>query len=41
MAHPEKQEEQLFMKAVVQGLMDLEAGREVPLSEVKRRIRLE
>jgi prevent-host-death family protein len=37
----ERQEEQSFMRAVVRGLMDLEAGREVSISEAKRRLRLE
>jgi len=35
-----RQEEQSFMKAVVQGLMDLEAGREFPLAEVRKRLGL-
>lgn len=35
-----RQEEQAFMKAVVQGVMDLEAGRELPLAEVKKRLGL-
>jgi prevent-host-death family protein len=35
------QEERDFMRAVVAGLADIEAGRVVPLSEVKRRLGLE
>jgi prevent-host-death family protein len=35
------QEEREFMRAVVAGLTDLEAGREVPLEDVKRRLGLE
>ncbi len=34
------EEEQAFMRAVVAGLADLEAGREVPLAEVKKRLGL-
>lgn len=34
------EEERRFMRAVVQGLADFEAGRELDLSEVKRRLRL-
>jgi prevent-host-death family protein len=33
-----KAEEQAFMRGVVQGLMDLEEGREVSLSDVKKRL---
>jgi prevent-host-death family protein len=33
-------EEQEFLRGVVQGLMDLEEGREVSLSEVKKRLGL-
>lgn len=36
----EGQEEQAFMKAIVQGMMDLEAGLEVSLAEVKKRFAL-
>lgn len=32
--------ERAFMKAVVEGLMDLEKGREVPLGDVKKRFGL-
>lgn len=35
------QEEREFMRAVVAGLADLEAGRELPLGEVKRRLGIE
>ena len=34
------QEEREFMRAVVAGLADVEAGRVVPLAEVKRRLGL-
>lgn len=34
------EEERAFMRAVVAGLADLEAGREVPLAEAKRRLGL-
>ena len=34
------QEERAFMRAVVAGLADIDAGRVVPLSEVKRRLGL-
>ena len=34
------QDERDFMRAVVAGLADLEAGREIPLEEVKARLRL-
>jgi len=33
-------EERRFMKGVVQGLLDLEEGREISLSEVKKRLKL-
>ena len=33
-------EERLFLRDVVEGLMDLEAGREVDLAEAKRRLGL-
>ena len=33
-------EERLFLRDVVEGLMDLEAGREVDLAEVKQRLAL-
>ena len=35
------QEEREFMRAVVAGLADIDAGRVVPLAEVKRRLGLE
>ena len=35
------QEERDFMRAVVAGLADVEAGRVVPLADVKRRLGLE
>ena len=35
------QEEREFMRAVVSGLADLESGRELPLSDVKRRLGLD
>jgi prevent-host-death family protein len=33
-------EQQAFMKAVVQGMMDLEEGRELGLAEVKKRLKI-
>lgn len=33
-------EERRFMRAVIQGLADLEAGREIARSEVKKRLRV-
>jgi len=35
-----RQEEQAFMKAVVKGMMDLEAGRELSLADVRKRLEL-
>jgi len=35
-----RQEEQAFMKAVVQGMMDLESGRELSLADVRKRLGL-
>lgn len=35
------EEERAFMRAVVEGLSDLEAGREVPLHEAKIRLGIE
>jgi prevent-host-death family protein len=35
------QEERAFMRAVVAGLADIDAGRVVPLAEVKRRLGLD
>jgi prevent-host-death family protein len=34
-------EERQFMRAVVQGLLDLEEGREISLADVKRQLNLE
>ena len=34
------EEEREFMRAVVQGLSDLEAGREIPLAQAKKRLGL-
>jgi len=33
-----KEEEQAFLRAVVQGLMDIEEGREISLADVKKRL---
>lgn len=33
-------EEQAFLRAIIAGLADLEAGRELPLAEAKARLRL-
>ena len=33
-----KTEEQAFLRGVVQGLMDIEDGREISLSDVKKRL---
>jgi prevent-host-death family protein len=35
-----KDEERQFMRAIVQGLLDLEEGREISLSDVKRQLKL-
>jgi prevent-host-death family protein len=35
-----KSEEQLFLRSVIQGLMDLEEGRELNLADVKKRLGL-
>ncbi len=35
-----KEEEQAFLRGVVQGLMDLEEGREMSLADVKKRLGL-
>jgi prevent-host-death family protein len=35
-----KEEEQAFLRSVVQGLMDLEEGREMSLADVKKRLGL-
>ncbi|KFZ44603.1 antitoxin [Smithella sp. SC_K08D17] len=36
--YEEKAEEQAFLRGVVQGLMDIEEGRETSLGEVKKRL---
>ncbi|MEN6433769.1 MAG: type II toxin-antitoxin system Phd/YefM family antitoxin [Smithella sp.] len=36
--YEEKAEEQAFLRGVVQGLMDIEEGREINLAEVKKRL---
>ncbi|MDD5525280.1 MAG: type II toxin-antitoxin system Phd/YefM family antitoxin [Smithella sp.] len=36
--YEEKAEEQAFLRGVVQGLMDIEGGRETSLEEVKKRL---
>lgn len=38
--YEEAQEERAFMRAVVEGLADLEEGREVPIEDAKRRLGL-
>ena len=38
--YKEAQKERAFMRAVVEGLADLEAGREVPIEDAKRRLGL-
>ena len=38
--HEERTEEQAFLRGVVQGLMDIEEGREISLAEVKKRMKL-
>lgn len=38
--YEEAEEERLFMRAVLEGLSDLEAGREVSLEEARRRFGL-
>ena len=38
--YEERTEAQAFLRGVVQGLMDIEEGREVSLSEVKKRLGL-
>jgi len=40
MVYETQTEERAFLKDVVQGLMDLEEGREVDLADVKRRLGL-
>lgn len=39
--YEERSEEQAFLRGVVQGLMDLEEGRELDLAEVKKRLGLD
>jgi len=36
-----KDEERQFMRAIVRGLLDLEEGREISLSDVKKQLNLE
>jgi prevent-host-death family protein len=36
--YEERTEEQAFLRGVVQGLMDIEEGREISLAEVKKRL---
>jgi prevent-host-death family protein len=36
--YEEKTEEQAFLRGIVQGLMDIEEGREISLVEVKKRL---
>lgn len=38
--YEERTEEQAFMRGVVQGLMDIEEGREISLPEIKKRLGL-
>lgn len=38
--YEEETEERSFMQGVIQGMMDLEEGREIPLSEAKKRLGL-
>ena len=38
--YEEKTEEQAFLRCVVKGLMDIEEGREISLSDVKKRLGL-
>jgi prevent-host-death family protein len=38
--YEERTEEQAFLRGVVQGLMDIEEGREISLVEVKKRLGL-
>lgn len=38
--YEENMEQQVFMKGVVQGLVDLEEGHEVSLSDVKKRLKI-
>jgi len=38
--YEEAQEERAFMRAIVEGLADIEAGREVSMEEAKRRLGL-
>jgi prevent-host-death family protein len=38
--YEERTEEQAFLRGVVQGMMDIEEGREISLADVKKRLRL-
>lgn len=38
--YEERTEEQAFLRGVVQGLMDMEEGREISLAEVKKQVGL-
>ena len=38
--YEERTEEQAFLRGVVQGLMDIEEGREISMTEVKKRLGL-
>lgn len=38
--YEERTEEQAFLRGVVQGLMDMEEGREISLADVKKRLGL-
>ncbi len=38
--YEERTEEQAFLRGVVQGLMDIEEGREISLADVKKRLGL-
>ena len=38
--YEQKAEEQMFLRGVVKGLMDIEEGREISLSDVKKRLEL-
>ncbi len=40
LSRPESSEERAFMRAVVQGLVDIEGGRAVSLVEAKKRLGL-
>jgi hypothetical protein len=38
--YEERTEEQAFLRGIVQGLMDIEEGREISLADVKKRLGL-